>query len=107
MNPVHRFSVELAGCALDATHIERLCARYEGALQSGITSDWELFYRSLYGSMLEVSQTARGSVNEAMLRSVLQILEDDLGLRLFGCDAVAMLRSRFEQRARPKAALVS
>jgi len=67
---------------------------YERALQTTHASDWEAFYRVLFGSMKRVARSdAAVDANATSARAALMlILEDDLGLELFDRTELERLR---------------
>lgn len=92
---VWRFARDLADAGMNAGQRGVLALIYDRALAARSAASWTRLYRALFSALrLLARSTPAGSFAPAV-ESLLHIVEDDLGLRLFGPLALYRLRASF------------
>ena len=98
MSPVQVLRIDLIQAGIVPTEEQELCLLYELALRDGSDFRWEQFYRALFAALKDLAGASRTRRRPA-IESLLLIVEDDLGLRLFGEPALAQIRRRALERS--------
>ncbi|GAC1388603.1 MAG: hypothetical protein NVSMB31_02840 [Vulcanimicrobiaceae bacterium] len=99
MELIDNLRADLAGCALEPIAIDTVSTLYATALSTRGAADWECFYYELFEQVSRISrEPAKQILSSPMFESVMRILEDDLGQRLFAFEAVTALRARVASR---------
>lgn len=99
MNPVRRLESDLRACGMPRLSRAPVCDRYARALETGNHGAWEHFYRELFCAMNEVAARSSAPPDCEALNSVMLILEDDLGCKLFDARRLGELRSALRRPA--------
>jgi hypothetical protein len=92
---VRRFVDDLFDAGIGTQQSTTLTSLYEQALMAGTAASWRRLYRAIFSALQRLSQesaapTPRSSAPRA---SLLRIVEDDLGLEIFGGAAANQLRA--------------
>ena len=98
MSPVQALRIDLIQSGIAPADERELCLAYQAALRDGSDFLWEQFYRTLFAALSDLLGTSRIRRRPG-LESLLLIVEDDLGLRLFGAPALAQMRQRVLERS--------
>lgn len=91
MNPVQALRTDLRRTGVPANVQEETCTAYAHALVERTSKRWENFYRTLFDALHSATAPA---IEHDALRSLLLILEDDLGVQLFRASDLHVLRSK-------------
>lgn len=83
MNPLQALLTDLTDAGVPALAAAAVCADYETALIVGSGTAWVRFYRRLFAALQELGEPSNGGRCVQARRSLLQIVEDDLGCELF------------------------
>jgi hypothetical protein len=98
MSPVQALRTDLIQSGIVPADEQELCMAYQLALRDASQCRWEQFYRALFAALKDLAGTSRVRRRSAV-ESLLLIVEDDLGLRLFGEPALAQIRRRALERS--------
>ena len=95
-DPVWRLSADLFHAGICLRRRAVLALLYDRALIDNSAASWMRLYRAIFSALLTLSLNSPvpAARSSAAVESLLRILEDDLGLQLFGADAVWRLRAR-------------
>ena len=93
---LERLKTQLEGCGVRAHVVAGVLVHYESALQHRSPAAWQRFYRALFTCVEQLSLRSK-PVDRATLESVLAILEDDFGSRLFDRAALARIRGSYSE----------
>jgi hypothetical protein len=90
---VWRFARDLADAGMSAGQRAVLALIYDRALTAGSAASWTRLYRVLFSALRLLARSAPAGPFTPALESVLRIVEDDFGLKLFGPLALRRLRA--------------
>lgn len=97
MTNVESLERDVVECGVPLGDARALRKRYERALQSGSCADWIELYLGVFVTLLRNAHRTR-TAQRAAAHRLLQLLNDDLGRKLFDADALlrveaALMRS--------------
>jgi hypothetical protein len=96
---VARFAADLLDAGVATRERAVLALLYDRALLTGSATAWTRFYRALFTALRPLAHEPPASVSTATaIESLLRIVEDDLGARLFDADELRRLRGRLPKR---------
>lgn len=91
---IAHFEDDLSHAGVGARGIATLVSLYRDALRDASERAWSRLYRAMFSSLRELARRPSARIqSRAALESLLRLLEDDLGLALFGAPAVRRLRA--------------
>jgi hypothetical protein len=92
---VWRFVRDLSVAGMGTRQRAALALIYERALTVGSAASWQRFYRALFSALRLLSHDRAALAPQASdaVESLLRIVEDDFGSRLFGAQALSRLRA--------------
>jgi hypothetical protein len=95
-DPVWSLSADLFHAGICLRRRAVLALLYDRALTENSAASWTRLYRAIFSALLTLSRdsTAPAWQSSAAVESLLRIVEDDLGLQLFGAQAAERLRAR-------------
>jgi len=90
---VWRFARDLSDAGMSARQRAVLALLYERALTSGSAASWERLYRALFSALRRLAHEPSAFTRQSLaaVDSLLRIVQDDLGSRLFGATALSQL----------------
>jgi len=94
-DPISRFADDLCDAGLGGRARAVLVLLYVRALMMGTSASWKRLYHALFSALRRLSQepSAPRLRSFAARATLLRIVEDDLGLAMFGDAAVTRLRT--------------
>ncbi|MBV8066631.1 MAG: hypothetical protein JO113_01540 [Candidatus Eremiobacteraeota bacterium] len=95
---VTRFAGDLFDAGIETRRRAVLTLLYDRALNARSPESWRRFYHALFSALRRFSHQASAPTwrSHFALRSLLRILEDDLGSVLFGTGAASRLRASID-----------
>jgi hypothetical protein len=95
-DPVWHLSADLFHAGISLRRRAVLALLYDRALTENSAASWTRLYRAIFSALLALSldSTEPAWRSPAAVESLLRIVEDDLGLQLFGMQAAKRLRAR-------------
>lgn len=91
---IAHFEDDLSLAGVGARGIATLVSLYRDALLDASDRAWSRLYRAMFSSLRALARRPSARIqSRAALESLLRLLEDDLGLALFGAPAVSRLRA--------------
>jgi hypothetical protein len=89
---VWRFARDCTDAGMGARQRAVLALIYDRALAAGSAASWTRLYRALFSALRLLARSAPAGQLAPAIESLLRILEDDLGVKLFGLLALRRLR---------------
>ncbi len=89
---IAHFENDLSQAGMDARAIATLTSLYRDALLEASGRAWSRLYRATFSTLRALARRPSRRQSHAAIESLLRLLEDDLGMALFGASAVRRLR---------------
>jgi hypothetical protein len=89
---IAHFENDLSQAGIGARAIATLASLYRDALLEASGRAWSRLYRATFSTLRALARRPPSRQSHAAIESLLRLLEDDLGMALFGAPAVRRLR---------------